>query len=512
MLCGVLLTKERKIAAAGLLLIIIITGLFVLYRYSVNKKYEEQTVMAEKFLKEGNYEQAVEAYLKALSMRSSEQESLAIGLSEAYLGVDDYDKALEVLRICYQKTSGAAIKEKIEEVTSRKTDYEYLQSISRAEKYYSNEEYDKAITEYKKAKLIKSKEITSYKRIAEAYIKKNDYNSARQEVMEGLAITQDDELNKLLDMVDTYLLQKQYIAIVKEAEEYIYQENYDNGMDKYEEAIGLMPMGLDAYKGLGEAYITCKEYQKAITLLQDAVKKVGSNDLNDLLNEATNLKAAEDDRKRILSELYTSFNILDIKKITELLNNTYFKDTITKDVPIYCSSLGENGFSNGTGLIIYNSNTAYYGEIKDRMKKGIGIYFTLLHNDAGQGYYYYEGEWDNDIPNGKGMTAEEAVVLDNNKEVSKMVTTDGIYEHGIENGTMHRYFYTDGKETGNITYKTSNGRPLPMLDENSQPIPTEDGKPYVIAMIYQGDKVTDKTYKVEPNTLWGVKPFIVGTK
>jgi len=510
MLRGVFRTKERKIITAILVIILIISAVFAYMKYEEKNKYVEQTVMAEKYRVEGNYKQAVEAYIKALSMKNSDEELLSIGLAEAYIGVNDYDKALEVLRSCYQNTSGVNIKEKIEDVTSRKTDYEYLQIISRADIYFSNEEYDKAIAEYEKAKLIKSKEVISFQRISEAYIKIGNYNLAREEVLEGLALTQSGELESMLDEVDEYLLRQQYDMVITEAAEYIYQENYEDGIKKYEEAIKLLPKEEQAYSALAATYISMEEYQKAVTLLQGVLVQVKSDELEGLLEEAFEMITAIKVREKILSDLYEAIDEVDTNKIMELLSTDIFKEKIVAKTPVYYNPVGEGNLVNGHGLIIYDSEHIYYGEIRERMKKGSGLYFMLSSKIDVQGYYYYQGEWNHDIPNGTGKTVEETTLLNaEGKLTSSTTVTEGVFSNGTENGSMHKYFYTDGKETGNVTYVAKNGKPVAITEDNGLPILAEEGKPYAIGKLFLGENWGGEYYYVEPITSWGVKPFIL---
>lgn len=508
MLRGAFRTKEGKIITVILAIVLIFAGVFAYKSFKANKQYEEQTVMAEKFLEEGNFEQAVDAYVKALSMKNSDQELLSIGLAEAYIGVNEYEKALEVLRSCYQKTSGIKIKEKIEDVTSRKMDYEYLQIISRADVYFSNKEYDKAITEYEKAKLIKSKELISYRRISEAYIEKGEYNLAREEVLEGLVLTQSSELGSLLATVDAYLLRQQYDLEIAQAAEYIYQENYEDGIKKYEEAIKLMPNEEPAYSALAETYLNMEEYQKVIILLEGALKQVESDELEDLLDQATEITIAINERKNTLTELYGAMDELDIVKISELINTEIFKEKIAKDTPVYYNPMGEGDLVKGYGIIIFDSKHLYFGGIKEGMKEGTGIYFVLSQKKNQQGYYYYQGQWSNNMPSGIGKTVEENTLLNAEGEISSKTVTEGTYYNGSENGTMHKYFYTDKVETGNVIYEAKMGVPVPVTDENGQPLPVEEGKPYAIGMLYLNENSTGEYYYVEAITNWGVKPFI----
>jgi tetratricopeptide (TPR) repeat protein len=508
MLHGAIRTKEGRIIAAILGFVVIMIGIVVLLNYSQGKQFNEQAVMAENFLKTGSYEQAATAYLNAMSMKNSDQQVLTIGLSEAYIGLNDYDKALEVLRACYQKTSGIKIKEKIEEVTSEKTDYEYLQSISRAEAYFANKEYEKAITEYKKAKSIKSKEVLSYKRITEAYTNLGEYALAHDQVLEGQALTQSEDLAELLLWVDSYLMKEQYNTIVTQAAEYIYQENYEDGIAKYEEAILLLPSEDKAYQGLAETYLAQENYKQAVSLLQNALQLVKSAQLEDLYNQANELKGLEEERDIILSKLYHSLEKKNFTETQGIMNLISFKERIAIETPIYYGD-EEGDISQGYGMIIYDSKKVYVGDIKEGIKKGFGVYFMLTESKLGQGYYCYEGEWNNDIPNGTGKTVE-VIILSNEtdgKYVSKTVT-EGNYYNATENDIMKKNFYVKEEETGRVSYTARDGIPMPISYQKGQPTPAPDSETYEIGQLYLWDQPTGKYYSVKAKTIWGVKPFM----
>lgn len=505
----IFLTKERKIVAVILSVIIIVTVVLFLNQYSKNKNYKEQTVMANEYLRDGNFKQAIDVYLKVISMRSNDKETLTIKLSEAYIGIGNYDKALEVLRSCYQITAGVKIKEKIEEVTLRKTDYEYLQIISRADKYFTNGEYDKAISEYQKAKLIKSKEPTSYRCIAEAYIKNNDYTAAHTEVMDGLAVTRSNDLYEILDKINRYLTQQHYNEIIIEADEYIDQENYDDGIEKYREAIQLMPKAEKAYLSLAKTYLSLYKYEDAIVLINEGLVQSSSEELESILEKAKNFKAVQDKRREILSELYVSVNPLNIKKVTRLMNTAFFQKNIAAVVPVYYSSTGEGIVTTGKIMIINNKDNFYYGMIKDGVKMDFGIYFTLINDDNGQGYYYYKGNWKNNKPDGLGMTEEQNLYSSKKGKLYKIRTvTDGVFIKGLESGSMHKSFYHSGKLNESIQYDALEGIPEPMMGEDNQPIRMEDDQSYAIAELYQEEEATGEYYMVKPKTIWGVKPFM----
>lgn len=498
-------TKERKVIGAVLGSIILIILIIVIKNIAAGELFVEKAVMAENYLEAGDYEKAVEAYKEALSVKDSDMELLSIGLADSYIGLNDYDKALEILNSCYQKASGEIIKKKIEEVMSAKTDYEYLQSISRAEVYYTNKEYEKAISEFEKAKLIDSKKITAYQRIAESYIELNKYDLAKEEVLEGKEITQDKALDETLALVDSYLLKDQYDSVVAQAEEYICQENYKDGLKTYQEAINLLPKVSAAYLGLTEAYISMDDYEDAILLLQEAVEITNSSEIRNKLSELTRYKEDNEKRKKLLSELYNAMKTRDFSSVCAVLDQDFFKENVVSDLPVYYGA-DKDKASIATGMIIYDSSKIYQGEIRNGERDGNGLYLVLPEGDEEEGYYYYEGKWGQDVPKGIGKTVE-LLVLQNEagKAYESKTVTEGYFSNGAESGFMIKYFYEDDKETGRLTYYAIDGVPMPdnYLEDPSSI--QQQQSPYTIGKLYLDGKLTGKEYQVEPGTHWGVK-------
>ncbi len=508
MLFGVFQSKRWRMAAVLLGIAVVILLIFCYRNYSSGRRYHEQTVMAEEYLKDGNFKQATNAFLRALSLNNKDQMRLSIGLADAYLGMDMYDEALEVLRDCYKKTSNNTIKVKIEDVAAKKTDYAYQQVITRAETYYSNKEYDKAIAEFEKAKQIKSKDVTAYQRIAEAYIEEGNYDLANKSVQEGLTITQSDALKGTLDKVNDLLNIQKYETMVTEASEYIYQENYEDGIKNYEEAIHLMPNEIDAYTGLAEAYISKQEFTKAIMLLQDAIGQTRSDDLKDLLKRVTEQKAMEEESNKVLAKLYSALDQLDVDKIIAAMSKKAFKEKIATDAPVYFSPLGIGEITKGYGMIVYDSNTVYFGGITEGLKNGLGVYFVLADGKKSKDYYFYEGKWILDYPSGKGKTQEVTVKVENEEHIHYKTLTEGTFIDGKENGDMKKTFYQNDKEIQSVAYKADNGRPRPYINNNGRQVLLDGGNRYAIGFIYKDKEQTNDYYGVSPDTHWGVKAFI----
>ena len=117
MLQGFLRNHKKKLIIIFIMSTILIVGVSIGNQYRNKKLYNKQTVMAKEYLESGDYNQAIESYEIALTMKNGDKESLSVGLAEAYIGNNEYDKALEILRGNYEIGSGNVIKEKIEEVT-----------------------------------------------------------------------------------------------------------------------------------------------------------------------------------------------------------------------------------------------------------------------------------------------------------------------------------------------------------------------------------------------------------
>lgn len=508
MLHGVFRTKEGKVIIAIMGLSVIIIGGFVFAGYTKDRQFGEKAAIAENYLNAGSYEQAIEAYEQALSMKNSDQELLTVGLAGAYAGINEYDKALEVLRSCYQKTSGLQVKEKIEEIISEKTEYEYLQSVSRAKVYYKNKDYDKAIDEYEEAKQIKSKDVTAFQGIVDAYIEMGEYDLAKEEVLEGQAITKDKNLDISLAVVDSYLRKEDYDTLIKKAAEYIYQENYDDGIEMYMEAIKLMPKENEAYIELAQIYLAKKQYEKVIEILSNAIELVENKEIKSLLTQAEEANTLEEERNKLMSQLYYALMDRKIAHITSIMELPIFSEDFVEDIPV-CYPSGEIDNIAGKALIIYDNKTVYYGEFHDGKKQGEGIYFTITEGSLENGYYYYEGHWNKDFPNGSGRTVEEkTLVNDRDEKYISITTTEGGFVNAVENGRMTRYFTVDGEDAGKMMYTAKNGVPMPLSSENKQVTPTPEASVYVIGILSLDNEVTGEYYSIEPQTIWGVKPFL----
>jgi len=111
------MTKQKiiLIIISAVVLLSIVIGLGVA---GLNNPYDKQIKLAYKFLNDGNYEEAILAFNKAIDIEPKRYEAY-LGLSDVYIEKGDYDKAIEILQKGLSATGGNEVLErKLSEVAS----------------------------------------------------------------------------------------------------------------------------------------------------------------------------------------------------------------------------------------------------------------------------------------------------------------------------------------------------------------------------------------------------------
>ncbi len=88
--------------------ICLVIGVMAINNSKNQKKYDKKIVAAEKYIREGNYELAIEAYNEAIKI-DDEDEDAYIQLATAYYEMGNMEKVDEILTKGYQKTKGKRI-------------------------------------------------------------------------------------------------------------------------------------------------------------------------------------------------------------------------------------------------------------------------------------------------------------------------------------------------------------------------------------------------------------------
>ncbi len=90
------------------MLIVVVAGVAVAVHGNPQRKYSRQISLAERYLNEMDYDKAIVAYRTAIRIDPKNAEAY-LGLAEAYIGLGDPEKALEVLKEGYEQTGDKSI-------------------------------------------------------------------------------------------------------------------------------------------------------------------------------------------------------------------------------------------------------------------------------------------------------------------------------------------------------------------------------------------------------------------
>ncbi len=91
-------------------------------------------------------------------------------------------------------------------VRSRMTESKYTAQIETAQKYLAEANYSQAIVAYEKAIEIDEEQVEPYLALANIYVEQEDYDSAKQILRQGYAVTKSARIQGKLEIVKTYNL------------------------------------------------------------------------------------------------------------------------------------------------------------------------------------------------------------------------------------------------------------------------------------------------------------------
>ena len=119
-------------------------------------------------------------------------------------------------------------------------------------------------------------------------------------------------------------------------------------------------------------------------------------------------------------------------ELNKLASNSDFK---------YSGDKNDEGLPNGQGEADYGSGVVYTGEFKDGKRQGKGK-IILHHTTEATWYDAYEGDWENDFPNGKGYL-----------NISAGGSYEGEFKNGLYDG--NGVFEDDNDNKYEITWKNN---------------------------------------------------------
>ena len=181
------------------------------------------------------------------------------------------------------------------------------------------------------------------------------------------------------------------------------------------------------------------------------------------------------------------------------------------------------GNESGTGVGMYEFNASdgtggryfYYGNYDKGKRSGKGYTFACIQNDMEDAYETFEGNWENDAPNGEFIWDKTEYV-----DGAKVdYHTTGTYKNGLEDGEFEQHVITPYFET-TIHWTSENGVAPDIYDSITDKIAKESLKSFhdegyaIIAysVIREGDQVFVWRAVSEPGEVHGVCEFAVGNK
>ena len=247
-----------------------------------------------------------------------------------------------------------------------------------------------------------------------------------------------------------------------------WQENYDTGIKllsssefdqaivAFTAAIEIDPKNCEAYVGRGDAYaakakiaLEAGDTEEALELYQlalddyETAKELGAENMDEKIEQAEQNKSlisgnsnASDEDADLLKAMLDQFAADDVEG-AESLSTTDPYIELSDSIEDTCSFYSEDGI---TYVAAYPDSFFYYGGMDgDHNRSGHGVW---IHEDP-EGSYRFEGEWENDLPNGSGTVRTSNSL----EETVEMFEYTGQFSDGYYNGEFTEvWYFTDGTE------------------------------------------------------------------
>ena len=203
-------------------------------------------------------------------------------------------------------------------------------------------------------------------------------------------------------------------------EKHLLEMSYEQALVQFLSVIELEPMNPRGYTGAAAAYVALGDTESAIAILQQGLLTLpGNNDITMILN--TLLGDDLSDMQLYLRELLAKYEEGGYESIYDAVSTEEYVMLI-QQMHSYPVIFHDETGNDGIGLyrVAYRNWDSYYlyiGNYVEESRNGYGIWMTL---DYLQNYQYrFEGNWENDRPNGAGesfslslsSTPPEEVVL-----------------------------------------------------------------------------------------------------
>ncbi|MBQ0027576.1 MAG: hypothetical protein KBS96_03130 [Lachnospiraceae bacterium] len=199
------------------------------------------------------------------------------------------------------------------------------------------------------------------------------------------------------------------------------------------------------------------ETDPAIDMAEDARKELPVGEYPQQYIPGKMLKNKSDDSQ--MKEICSYWEEYHLEAVWDLLNLPRVRALTTElkktDDFYYCGSVNSEGLPEGRGLAIYARDTYYYGDWKNGLRDGKGMWVRLfidktgiVNGVSGVKEHQYSGEWKEDYPFGEG---QETFIYDYPETEDEYIIRNAIgrFKDGYYNGKM--YIITQDKENADST-------------------------------------------------------------
>ena len=263
----------------------------------------------------------------------------------------------------------------------------------------------------------------------------------------------------------------------------------DDALLCYQNALAVNPDNKTAYWSIANIYEGRGEEDKMLEVLHQGFTDTGDETMNAKVfaieDERARIKAeeeariAEEEARRAeeeakvakLDPLKELFEAKDYDALKDKLREeeyVAFAEEVIGDNSYYSGDYDTEGRREGYGVALYENGYYYYGQFHEDQRSGHGVMMRASYSETSSiGSFIYEGEWENDKPNGEG-TARSNYFKDRISATdfaTKEIT--GNYTDGLENGSMTLIGTTRGGAKRTFKYKAKDGIAEKSSDENS---------------------------------------------
>jgi len=250
---------------------------------TINKKFDDAIAKADEFLKNSDYENAKSKFLDARNIKPSEQYPKQ--------KLDELNKILNEIE------------------AKRSVEEKYNNSITNADNYFNNADYENALIEYKKAKSLKPEETYSDKQIITVNGKLKEIEAEKRKSYELLITDADSSFNTeeypqaiekyknakdllpdeiypqtKIDEANTIIAtlrkakQQKFDAAIAEANKYYKVKIYDRAIASYQQAFDLLPFEKYPKEMLDKINKTMEENVLVEVFSQDTIIKMNTKE------------------------------------------------------------------------------------------------------------------------------------------------------------------------------------------------------------------------------------------